>query len=200
MTYIFRPDLAYGWRFQVPYLLNLGLQVVVPDMLGYGETSAPESLTHYSLKSMSNHIAQLITSVSSVESGTKSPLPVIIGAHDWGAFLAWRLALYSPELVRAIFCFCVPFTPPQQNVVPLGKFVQGNPVFTYQLQNAQGEAETLASRSPEHLRGFVKAMFGGVTAEGLPGFDPHVGLLEDRLLELGPSPLLAPEVMEHYGT
>ncbi|KAI1635566.1 hypothetical protein F4809DRAFT_642312 [Biscogniauxia mediterranea] len=30
------PDLALGWRFQIPFLASLGLQVLAPDMLGYG--------------------------------------------------------------------------------------------------------------------------------------------------------------------
>jgi hypothetical protein len=32
------PDLAIGWRFQIPLLLSLGLRVVAPDMMGYGGT------------------------------------------------------------------------------------------------------------------------------------------------------------------
>lgn len=36
------PDLAFGWRYQVPHLLSLNLRVIVPDMLGYGDTDAPD--------------------------------------------------------------------------------------------------------------------------------------------------------------
>jgi pimeloyl-ACP methyl ester carboxylesterase len=32
------PDLAIGWRYQIPLLLSLGLRVVAPDMMGYGGT------------------------------------------------------------------------------------------------------------------------------------------------------------------
>ncbi|KAM0816447.1 putative Alpha/Beta hydrolase protein [Seiridium cardinale] len=187
------PDLAHGWRFQVPYLLSLGLRVVVPDMLGYGQTSAPDALGAYSLRNMSDHLAKLIRAVSPAA-------PVVVGAHDWGAFLAWRLAMYHLDLVRAIFCFCVPFEPPQSGpVLSLEDFVKANPVFAYQLQNAGPEAEALAGQSLTHLRGFLNAMFGGTTPDGLPGFDPEVGLIADRLLKVGPSPLVPPEVMDHYG-
>jgi pimeloyl-ACP methyl ester carboxylesterase len=165
---ISRPDLAHGWRFQVPLLLSLGCQVVLPDMLGYGQTSAPDSPVHYSLKNTTNHLAQLIHAV-----GGSSSSPVLVGAHDWGAMVAWRLVMYYPELVRAVFCFCVPFTPPQPTVEPLEDFVKKNPVFTYQLQNAGSEAEALAGQTPAHLQGFLNAMFGGVTEDGLPGFDPY---------------------------
>ncbi|KAI4869764.1 Alpha/Beta hydrolase protein [Hypoxylon rubiginosum] len=187
------PDLAHGWRFQVPYLLTLGCQVVIPDMLGYGQTTAPDSPAQYSLKNMSNHLAQLIRAV-----GGSASSPLVVGAHDWGAFLAWRLVMYHPELVRAVFCFCVPFTPPQSSVLPLEDFVKENPAFAYQLQNAGSEAEALVGRSPAHLRGFLNAMFGGVTVDGMPGFDPYVGLIPERLLEVQRSPLVTPEVLEHY--
>jgi soluble epoxide hydrolase/lipid-phosphate phosphatase len=163
-------------------------------MLGYGQTSAPDSPAHYSLKNIADHMMQLIRAV-----GGSSSSPVIVGAHDWGAFVAWRLAMYYPELVRAMFCFCVPFTPPQQDIEPLEDFVMKNPVFTYQLQNAGPEAEALASQSPAHLQGFLNAMFGGVTEDGLPGFDPSVGLILERLLNVQGSPLVTPEIREHYG-
>jgi soluble epoxide hydrolase / lipid-phosphate phosphatase len=32
------PDLSAGWRYQIPLFLELGCRVVVPDMMGYGET------------------------------------------------------------------------------------------------------------------------------------------------------------------
>jgi pimeloyl-ACP methyl ester carboxylesterase len=32
------PDLSMGWRYQISSLLDLGLRVVVPDMMGYGGT------------------------------------------------------------------------------------------------------------------------------------------------------------------
>ena len=32
------PDLAVGWRYQIPNLLKLGMRVIVPDMMGYGST------------------------------------------------------------------------------------------------------------------------------------------------------------------
>jgi hypothetical protein len=62
-----------------------------------------------------------------------------------------------------------------------------------------GEGEAIASQTPAHLRGFLKTMSGGVTGDGLPGFDPLVGILEDRLEAIGPSPLIPPEIMDFYG-
>lgn len=68
-----------GWRYQVPYLVSLGLKVIVPDMLGYGKTSAPESPDEYTMKKMASHIAAVIKA--------NADQPVILGGHDWGAAL-----------------------------------------------------------------------------------------------------------------
>lgn len=70
-----------GWRYQVPYLLSLGLQVIVPDMLGYGQTSAPEAVEEYSMKKMSAHIVGIVKEVTDQ--------PIILGGHDWGGYFAW---------------------------------------------------------------------------------------------------------------
>lgn len=32
------PDLSMGWRYQIPYLVDMGFRVVAPDMMGYGGT------------------------------------------------------------------------------------------------------------------------------------------------------------------
>lgn len=75
------PDLGMGWRYQVPYLLSLNLQVIVPDMLGYGRTSAPESHEEYTLKKMTAHMAAIVKE--------NTPEPIILGGHDWGGLLVW---------------------------------------------------------------------------------------------------------------
>ncbi|KAL2788814.1 alpha/beta-hydrolase [Aspergillus keveii] len=184
------PDLAIGWRYQIPFLLLQGIQVIAPDLLGYGKTSAPADIAAYTLKRMSAHLAQIIRA--------ETDLPVILGGHDWGSYLAWRLALYSPELVKGIFSFTVPYLPPTPVVVTLEEFVQANPSFQYQLQLASPVAEEIVDRSEAHLRGFLRSSFGGVTPKGLPGFDPAIGLDEETLLEVGSSPLVSEELIEHY--
>lgn len=32
------PDLWYGWRYQIPYLVSKGYRVITPDLRGYGQT------------------------------------------------------------------------------------------------------------------------------------------------------------------
>ncbi|TVY25498.1 Bifunctional epoxide hydrolase [Lachnellula hyalina] len=184
------PDLGLGWRFQVPKLLSLGLQVAIPDMLGYGRTSSPSSPLEYSMKKTSAHIAHIIREVTSE--------PVILGGHDWGAFLAWRTAMYHPSLICGVFTFCVPFFPPRPTVITLEQFVEELPDFRYQLQLASPTAETLAGRSEATLRGFLSSMFGGVTSDELPGFEVSIGLIGERLDKITSTPLMSTEILDHY--
>ncbi|KAK7744419.1 hypothetical protein SLS62_010143 [Diatrype stigma] len=184
------PDLGMGWRNQVPYLLSLNLQVVVPDMLGYGQTSAPASHEEYTVKKMSGHIATIIKEVTDQ--------PIILGGHDWGAWFVWRLTRYYPELIRGVFSICVPYRPPQPVKVTLEQVVARAPSWRYQLQIASGTTESIVQKSPERLRAFLNTLYGGTTPEGKPAFSTAVGVIEEDLDKVRPSPLVSSEMMDFY--
>ncbi|KAI1499769.1 Alpha/Beta hydrolase protein [Biscogniauxia marginata] len=191
------PDLGLGWRYQVPYLVSLGLQVIVPDMLGYGKTSAPASPEEYTLKKTTAHIAALIKATTDQ--------PVILGGHDWGGAFAWRLALYYPELVRAVVSFCVPYAPPPPAPLTDEQLVERAPSFRYQLAIAGGAVEAAVgsgsgsgSAGPEALTAFLHGSYGGTTPEGAAVFTPGHGIHADRLARVRPSPLVPAGVIAHY--
>jgi pimeloyl-ACP methyl ester carboxylesterase len=100
------PDLSLGWRYQIPLLVSLGIRVVAPDMMGYGGTDAPESPTFYTYKRAADDIAGLAKQI-----GVSS---IILGGHDWGGAVVFRVALHYPKLVSAVFSVCTPFTPPRK--------------------------------------------------------------------------------------
>lgn len=170
-----------GWRHQVPYLASLSFKVIVPDMQGYGQTSAPESPDEYALKKKASHIAAIIKANTSQ--------PVILGGHDWGA-LVWRVVMYHPDLIQAAFGFCFPYLLPSPDRTNLEKLVQHFPNFRYQLSNAAGVVEAAIGDSPANVEAFVNGAFGGTSPEGEPVFDPVQGIHTDRLPRIGPSPLL----------
>ncbi|KAK3495748.1 Alpha/Beta hydrolase protein [Neurospora crassa] len=174
----------------------MGLRVIIPDMLGYGLTSAPSCPSEYSLKNLSFHMAHIIRQVNS-----SSGEPVLLGTHDWGAFLGWRLALYYPELIKGIFAFCIPYSPPATKVTSLEEHVKRNPELGYQLQNARGDVEeAVDGGSKERLRGWLNAMFGGIAkGDGAMAFDPWKGVDVAKLEEVGGSPLVSEEIMDFYG-
>ncbi|KAI1340496.1 hypothetical protein F5Y15DRAFT_406780 [Xylariaceae sp. FL0016] len=184
------PDLGIAWRYQVPFLLSMDLQVIVPDMLGYGQTDAPESHTEYTMKKMAGHMQQIVKEVTDQ--------PIILGGHDWGAGLAWRVANYYPELLKGIFNICVPYMPPNPVVVTLEQMVEKLPNFKYQLQLASGEAEKIIDASTARLRGFHNTARDGRTPDGQLAFTIVQGVIEDRLESVGPSPLHPPEIADFY--
>lgn len=190
VTAISRPDLGMGWRYQVPYLVSLGLKVIVPDMLGYGQTSAPESPDEYRMRKMASHIAAIIKA--------NADQPVILGGHDWGAALVWQVTMYYPDLIRAAFAFCVPYLPAPSDFTPLEEVVRMYPNFRYQLSFRAGEVEAAIGDSPERLASFVNGALGGITPEGEPMFDPQNGIHADRLTRMGASPLLDQAMLDYY--
>ncbi|KAI8918248.1 Alpha/Beta hydrolase protein [Powellomyces hirtus] len=128
------PDLWYGWRYQIPYLVKLGYRVIVPDFRGYGQTDAPhiepgdkEGIRTYGLKNICKDMAQLLD----VAVGPNSRA-IFIG-HDWGAMSVWRMCLHYPERVQAVGAICVPFNPPNNEYVTPEQLVKAWPQWKYQL-------------------------------------------------------------------
>ncbi|CAL5873202.1 uncharacterized protein PFLUO_LOCUS7471 [Penicillium psychrofluorescens] len=149
------PDLSMGWRYQIPMLVNLGLRVVAPDCLGYGRTDAPEEPIQYSHKRCAEDIKALAAHLDAPK--------IILGGHDWGAALVYRVALWHPDLITHVFTVCVPYARPQAQNIALEDLVRtAAPHFAYQLQFASGELEKVV-RSKDEIRQFLIALYGGRT-------------------------------------
>lgn len=191
------PDLAFGWRYQVPFLQSLGLRVIVPDQLGYGRTDAPRDETEYGMKELSADLAELARLVIGSDHGGK----IIIGGHDWGSSLVWRVAMWHPDLVEAVFGITVPFhavyPPPFYDldvIIASGRLQN----LRYHLQLRGPEVEEKIGKDPVMVRKFLTALYGGLTPEGEDGFTASDGLLFDKLDSLGPSPHLTDEELDFY--
>ncbi|KAE8154737.1 Alpha/Beta hydrolase protein [Aspergillus avenaceus] len=184
------PDISMGWRYQIPMLLDMGLRVIAPDLLGYGRTDAPEEPELYSHKSCANDIKELASQL-----GAKK---ILVAGHDWGAALAYRVALWHPDLVTHIIAICVPFAAPTRKYYSLEEMVDRiAPHFAYQLQFISGELEEIAE-SKDDIKKFLSAMYGGRTLEREVAFDAELGILPDRLERVLPSPLLSEDELDYY--
>ncbi|KAI0166517.1 alpha/beta-hydrolase [Xylariaceae sp. FL1272] len=83
------PDTRDGWRYQIPVLLDAGYGVLAPDLLGFGESSAPADLEAYNLKVITSDIIELLDAEN---------VQTAIGvAHDLGVAVLSRLAAYYPD-------------------------------------------------------------------------------------------------------
>ncbi|KFH49032.1 Bifunctional epoxide hydrolase-like protein [Hapsidospora chrysogenum ATCC 11550] len=187
------PDLSFGWRYQVPYLTSRGYRVVVPDQLGYGGTDAPAAAEEYTLKKLSDDVAALARKLVGDDG------QIILGGHDWGGALVWRVALWHPDLLRGVFSVCTPFSAsnPQffalEDIIAAGKLTN----FTYQLHFKGPEVEEKI-QGEDKVKQFLNCMFGGHGANGERGFDTAKGVLFDNLDKLSKTRLLSEEELNHY--
>lgn len=94
------PDFWHGWRHQIEPLIDAGYRVVVPDQRGYNLSDVPTDLDSYRISSLSSDVRELIH-----WEGRESAH--VIG-HDWGAMVAWDLALRHPDVVDHLGIVNVP--------------------------------------------------------------------------------------------
>ncbi|ORX69719.1 alpha/beta-hydrolase [Linderina pennispora] len=126
------PDLWYGWRKQIPYLVSLGYRVIAPDTHGYGQTDAPKDLKAYGAKNIVNDFVSLLDTLNIREA--------VWAGHDWGGLVAWRAALWHPERVIGVISYCTPYIPTADTFTPLEDFVVKFPNWSYQLYFQRPEA------------------------------------------------------------
>ena len=111
-----------------------------------------------------------------------------------GVSLAYRVALWHPDLVSHVFTLCVPYSSPQKRHLALEDFVATiAPHFAYQLQFRDGELEH-AIKSEEDIKQFLLAMYGGKTKDRKFGFDTSKGILLENMPQLQRSRLFSEKV------
>lgn len=187
------PDMGFGWRYQVPFLTSLGLQVIVPDMLGYGGTDAPQDLSLYSLKNIADDMAELVAQVTGDHTER-----IILGGHDWGGAAAWRLALWHPSLIRGVFSVCTPYAPPSPQYADLPTVVKLLPNFAYQVQLAGPDVEREVGSDPAKIRGLLTGIYGARGPQGEAVFTTENGVNFENLDKMGESPLLSGDEVDFY--
>jgi len=82
------PEYGGAWN-EVALRLSDRFHCIAPDQRGYGASYAPEPVGDYDLHLLVSDMAALIG-----DGG-----PVVVMGHDWGASVAYGLAMFRPELV-----------------------------------------------------------------------------------------------------
>lgn len=88
------PEFWYGWRQQIPALAAAGLQVWAPDQRGYNESDKPVGVGAY-------RIDELVADVVGLIDASGLRRASLVG-HDWGAAVAWWVALTAPERLERL--------------------------------------------------------------------------------------------------
>jgi len=94
------PEFWYGWRKQIPALVEAGCRVIVPDQRGYNLSDKPKGVKSYSVYTLVDDIIGLIDALGYEK--------VNLVGHDWGAVVAWALAIKYPERLHRLSIMNVP--------------------------------------------------------------------------------------------
>ncbi|HEV3169651.1 MAG TPA: alpha/beta hydrolase, partial [Actinocrinis sp.] len=93
------PDSAYLWRHQIPVLTAQGFRVIAPDMRGFGRSSRPEAVHDYAVTKAVDDMTGLLDALN-------VPSAYVVG-HDWGAVVAWLIAMTRPDRVKKLVVLSV---------------------------------------------------------------------------------------------
>lgn len=94
------PEFWYGWRKQIPALVEAGFRVIVPDQRGYNLSDKPTGIKNYRLDVLVQDILGLIDALDYEK--------VNLVGHDWGAEVAWTFAYQHPERLQHLGILNVP--------------------------------------------------------------------------------------------
>lgn len=122
------PEFWYGWKKQIPALAEAGYRVIVPDQRGYNLSDKPKGVKAYTLAKLADDILGLMDALGYEK--------VNLVGHDWGAVVAWALAIWHPERLYKLGILNVPHP-----VVMLNFLRRGDPeqlrrswyVFAFQI-------------------------------------------------------------------
>lgn len=94
------PEFHYGWHNQIPALVEAGFHVIVPDQRGYNLSDKPPGVSSYDIDILARDVIGLFDYF-------KLDKAFLVG-HDWGAALAWYVAIYFPERLRKLVILNAP--------------------------------------------------------------------------------------------
>lgn len=94
------PDSSFLWRHQMPALAAAGFRAIAPDLRGFGRSDKPQDVEAYTF-------SNLMSDVVGIMDGLGVERAHLVG-HDWGAALAWQLAIDLPERVDRLVVLSVP--------------------------------------------------------------------------------------------
>ena len=95
------PERATSWRLVVPALHEAGYRTLAPDQRGYSPGARPRRRRDYRLGELAADVVALIDRL-----GPDAKAHVV--GHDWGAVVAWALALRHAKRVHTLTAVSVP--------------------------------------------------------------------------------------------
>lgn len=94
------PEYWGGWQRNIPALAAAGFRVIVPDQRGYGQSSVPQAIRAYAINELVNDVLGLCDHFGIQQAN--------LAGHDWGAAVAWSVAMTAPQRIRRLAILNVP--------------------------------------------------------------------------------------------
>ena len=93
------PDTARLWRNQADVLGEAGYRVLAPDLVGRGGSHRPSDVARYRVMASVGDMINLLDNAGIEQAH-------LVG-HDWGASVAWAMALTNPHRVHSLTALSV---------------------------------------------------------------------------------------------
>jgi pimeloyl-ACP methyl ester carboxylesterase len=93
------PERSSSWRSVAPLLHEAGLRTYAPDQRGYSPGARPRRRRDHTISLLVGDVVALVEEIGR---------PVHLVGHDWGAVVAWSVAIARPDLVRSLTAVSVP--------------------------------------------------------------------------------------------
>lgn len=94
------PEFWYGWRRQIPAMVTAGYRVIVPDQRGYNLSDKPKGVKSYRMAELCRDMLGLLDHFGIEKTN--------LAGHDWGAAVAWELAINTPQRIERLAILNVP--------------------------------------------------------------------------------------------
>ena len=94
------PEFWYSWRKQIEPLAAAGFRVIVPDQRGYNKSSKPRGAACYALSELTSDVLAIADQLGQER--------IFLAGHDWGAAVAWSVALLHPQRIAKLAILNVP--------------------------------------------------------------------------------------------
>jgi epoxide hydrolase 4 len=94
------PEFWYGWRKQIGPLVAAGFRVIALDQRGYNLSSKPPAVRDYAVPLLVRDVLAIADQLGCER--------FYLAGHDWGAAVAWAVALEYPQRLHKLAIVNVP--------------------------------------------------------------------------------------------
>ena len=139
------PEYGGAWDALAQHL-SARFHCIAPDQRGYGASYAPDAVSAYALTNLLDDMAALIGNDE----------PVVVMGHDWGAAVAYGLAMFRPNLVSHLIVANGVHPVPFQRALAAGGAQSAASQYINALRDPKSD-DALAANDFERLLGLFSA-------------------------------------------